>query len=81
MIGVVDLLLAIGWNIQFSHQGLATTTLWLGVFTTVTGLVLLWMRYGSGPKGLWATAIRWFHVFIGIGMLVYLMGTYWIVPV
>ena len=70
-----------GIDVQFSHQGLATATLWLTIFTTATGLVLLLMRYGRGPKGLWATATRWLHIVLGLAMAIYLMATYWIVPV
>jgi len=73
--------LAVAWDIQFSHQGLADATLWLTLLTTATGLLLLWFRYGGTARGLLVSAVRWGHVVLGLGMLVYLLATYWIVPV
>lgn len=66
---------------EFSHQGLATATLWLAIFATVTGGGLLWYRYGPTGGGLGPTLTRWVHIVLGIALLVYVMATYWLVPV
>lgn len=81
MSGLLVPALAVAWDIQFSHQGLADATLWLTLLTTATGLTLLWFRYGGTARGLLVSAVRWGHVVLGLGMLVYLLATYWIVPV
>ncbi|MFW6385015.1 MAG: hypothetical protein ACOCY7_02645 [Halodesulfurarchaeum sp.] len=67
-------------DITFEHQGLATTTLALTVLTTVTGLVLLWTRYGNPPRGIWQTVVRWAHVVFGVFMALYMVATYTVVP-
>lgn len=81
MTGRPDLVAGLWWEVGFTHQGLATATLWLTILTTVTGLGLLWLRYGASGGGNLPTALRWFHIVAGLAMAVYLFATYWIVPV
>lgn len=73
--------IGVAWEVGFTHQGLATATLWLAFLTTGTGLLLLWYRYGPTGGGLRPTVARWGHIVLGIALLLYVMGTYWIVPV
>lgn len=68
-------------TVTFSHQGLATTTLVLTLLTTLTGLVLLGTRYGLPPHERGGTAVRWAHIVLGLCMTVYVVATYYIVPI
>ncbi|MFW5895875.1 MAG: hypothetical protein ACOCUA_00635 [archaeon] len=67
-------------TVTFSHQGLATTTLVLTLLTTITGLVLLGTRYGLPPRERGQTVVRWAHIALGLCMAVYVIATYYIVP-
>jgi len=68
-------------GVEFTHQGLATTTLVLTVLTTITGFVLLGTRYGYPPRKGGQAVVRWAHIVLGVCMAVYLVATYYIVPV
>ncbi len=81
MTGSADHLLGLWWEVGFTHQGLATATLWLTILTTGTGIWLLWLRYGRPGGGNLPTALRWSHIVFGLAMAVYMFATYWIVPV
>lgn len=68
-------------TLTFSHQGLATTTLLLTLLTTITGLVLPGARYGLPPHERGQTAVRWTQIVLGLCMTVYMVATYYIVPI
>ncbi|MFT4892054.1 MAG: hypothetical protein ACI9YT_002994 [Halobacteriales archaeon] len=68
-------------DLTFSHQGLATTTLVLAFLTALTGFVLLGIRYGLPPRERGQTVVRWAHIVLGVCMTVYLIATYYIVPI
>ena len=67
-------------GLTFSHQGLATTTLALALVTAVTGFLLLGTRYGLPPRKRGQTIVRWAHIVLGVCMTVYLVATYYVVP-
>lgn len=68
-------------GIRFTHHGLATATLVLTLLTTVSGVVLLASRYGYPPHSGGQTVVRWAHIVLGVCLAVYLVATYYIVPV
>ncbi|MFB6267340.1 MAG: hypothetical protein ABEI31_06755 [Halodesulfurarchaeum sp.] len=68
-------------ELTFEHQGLATTTLSLTIVTTLTGLALLATRYGYPPRDLGQTVLRWAHIVFGLFMALYMIATYYIVPI
>ena len=69
------------FDVYFSHWGLATTTVIHAVLTLLTGFVLMGARYGYPPRGRWRAVVRVAHTAFGVLMVVYLVGTYLIVPI
>ena len=67
-------------SIIFTHHGLATATLVLTLLTTITGITLLGTRYGLPPHHRGLTVLRWSHITLGVFMAVYVLATYFVVP-
>ncbi|WP_152041124.1 hypothetical protein [Salinigranum salinum] len=69
------------FDVYFSHWGLAATAVAHAVLTLVTGFALMSARHGYPPRGRWRAVIRVAHTAFGVLMIVYLIGTYLVVPI
>ena len=68
-------------DVVFTHWGLATTSLVHAVLTLITGVALLVARHGYPPSGRWLSVVRVAHTVLGVLLVLYLAGTYVVVPV